>query len=123
MTQRKYFSLAFTIVYILLCLSAKAAGNQEGTGHGNGHVTEAAKQADMSSQGKNAPMSKEAHSNAPQGKAHAPHSEELPHIHKFHKERVKKIRKHHGKYWLLSQFLLFLCHASVLYISYLHVVH
>ena len=123
MTHKKYFSLAFTIVYILLCLSAKAAGNQGGAGHGNGQKTETAKQADMSSQGKQAPLSKEAHSNAPFGKAHAPHSEELPHIHKFHKERVKKIRKHHGKYWVFSQVLLFLCHASVLYISYLHVIH
>ena len=123
MTQRKYFSLAFTIVYILLCLSAKAAGNQDGAVHTNGPATEAAKQADMSVQGKQAPVSQEAHSNVPHGKSHTPQSEELPHIHKFHKERVKKIRKHHGKYWLLSQLLLFLCHASVLYISYLHVVH
>lgn len=78
---------------------------------------------DHPSPGKHAASHDDGHSKAPHGKAHAPHSEELPHIHKFHKERVKKIRKHHGKYWFLSQVLLFICHASILYISYLHAAH
>lgn len=75
---------------------------------------------DHKSSGKQATSHDDGHSKAPHGKAHAPNSEELPHIHKFHKERVKKIKKHHGKCWFLSQVLLFICHAAILYISYLH---
>jgi len=57
------------------------------------------------------------------GKTGTPHSDELPHIHKFHKERVKKIKKHQGKFWLLSKLILVICHLSILLIAYLHVVH
>lgn len=122
MTRRKYFSLALTIAYILICHAASAGGNQGGNGSSNNQGNETAKQSDMSQQAKQMPVSKDAQSHVPHGKAHTPHSEELPHIHKFHKERVKKVRKHRAC-WLLSQVLLFICHASVLYISYLHVVH
>ena len=65
-----------------------------------------------------APESKESH-----GKIHAPQMDEVAHIHKFHKERVKKVKKHHGKLWLLSQIILFICHVSVLVIAFLHVTH
>ena len=50
-----------------------------------------------------------------------PKSEELPHIHHFHKERVKKSNKHHKKYWALSQLILILCHIAILVIAYIHV--
>jgi len=52
-----------------------------------------------------------------------PHFEELPHIHHFHKERVKKIRRHRQKCWLLTKLVLVLCHLSILWIGYLHLVH
>lgn len=80
---------------------------------------------DTKPSGKHAPLTEDGHHKAPHGhgKAHAPHSEELPHIHKFHKERLKKNQKHHGKFWFLSQLLLFICHAAILYISYLHAAH
>jgi len=52
-----------------------------------------------------------------------PHMEELPHIHRYHKERVKKIRQHHGKLWFLGQLLVVLCHLSLLLIAYMHLVH
>jgi hypothetical protein len=61
---------------------------------------------------------------APHGKpVKAPHMEELPHIHRFHKERVKKMKQHHGKCWVLSQAILVVCHLSMLYIAYLHLTH
>jgi hypothetical protein len=59
----------------------------------------------------------------PHGKVQAPHMEELPHVHKFHKERVKKIKKHHSKFWLLSKIILVLCHLSILVIAFLHAIH
>lgn len=52
-----------------------------------------------------------------------PTMDELAHIHHFHKERLKKSKRHHEKYWTLSQLLLLLCHAAVLIISYLHIIH
>ncbi|MEO7393860.1 MAG: hypothetical protein ABIU11_02895 [Chitinophagaceae bacterium] len=54
-------------------------------------------------------------------KSHAPKLEELPHIHYFHKERVKKIKRHHKKCWTLSMVLLVLCHIAILTMSYIHV--
>lgn len=56
-------------------------------------------------------------------KGHAPKTEELPHIHRFHKERVKKIKRHHKKYWFLSMLLVAICHAAILFIAYMHAVH
>ena len=62
-------------------------------------------------------------SNEPHGKALSVHMDELPHIHKFHKERVKKVKKHHSKLWFISQFILVLCHISILLIAFMHVTH
>ena len=121
MTHKKYFSIAFILVYVLFSLAARANTNTAKEYDGN-HSVKTEKQADEA-QGKQGPVSQEEHSKAPHNKAHSAHSEELPHIHKFHKERVKKIKKHHSKYWLLSQVLLFLCHAAILYMSYLGAAH
>ena len=57
----------------------------------------------------------------PEEKGHTPKLEELPHIHHFHKERVKKIKRHHKKCWTLSMLLLVLCHISILIMAYMHV--
>ena len=56
-------------------------------------------------------------------KLHAPLMEELAHIHRFHKERVKKLRKHHRKCWLSAKLLLILCHLALLICGYLHATH
>lgn len=61
------------------------------------------------------------HSSA--GKSHTPTMDETPHILRFHKERVKKIKKHHSKCWLLSMTLVVLCQLALLVIGYLHVTH
>ena len=60
---------------------------------------------------------------APAEKAHTPKMEELPHIHHFHKERVKKVKRHHKKFWALSILILVLCHISILVMAYMHVTH
>lgn len=59
----------------------------------------------------------------PHGKAVSPNTDELPHIHKFHKERVKKIKKHHSKFWIVSKLLLVLCHLSILVLAFVHATH
>lgn len=56
-------------------------------------------------------------------KGHAHKTEELPHIHRFHKERVRKIKRHHKKYWFLSILLVAICHAAILFMAYMHAVH
>ena len=57
----------------------------------------------------------------PEEKAHAPKIDELPHIHHFHKERVKKVKRHHKKVWSISMLILVLCHISILIMAYMHV--
>ena len=121
MKQRSIISLALTTGYILFSLTAFAGNTSEKVNHETHKTTGAEKHADHSSAAKSS--AQDAHAKAPHSKAQAPHSEELPHIHRFHKDRVKKMKKHHGKYWLLSKVLLALCHLSILVISYLHVIH
>jgi len=49
--------------------------------------------------------------------------DELAHIHHFHKERVKKIKKHHKKCWTMSKLILVLCHIAMLVIAFMHITH
>lgn len=58
---------------------------------------------------------------APGEKAHTPKIDELPHVHHFHKERVKKVKRHHKKVWTISMLILVLCHISILIMAYMHV--
>jgi len=50
-------------------------------------------------------------------------TEELAHIHEFHKERVKKLKRHHKKFWILSKILLLISHLLLLVCAYMHLVH
>lgn len=56
-------------------------------------------------------------------KPHLLKTDELAHIHHFHKERVKKSKRHHKKYWMLSKLLLILSHLILLVCAYLHFAH
>lgn len=123
MTQRTLSSIIFTMIFSLASFSALAGGHTAKTETETTSKEVKTTTADHSEPGKKAPASPESNPKVPHGKVHAPHMEELPHIHKFHKERVKKIKKHHGKYWLLSQIVLALCHLSILVIGYLHATH
>ena len=57
----------------------------------------------------------------PEEKGHTPKLDELPHIHHFHKERVKKVKRHHKKVWTISMLILVLCHISILIMAFMHV--
>ena len=76
-------------------------------------------------QGKTLPIPEGTKSHLPAEKSHShtPTMDETPHIHRFHKERVKKIKKHHSKFWVLSKLILIVCHISILVIAYLHATH
>jgi hypothetical protein len=54
-------------------------------------------------------------------KGHTLKLDELPHIHHFHKERVKKVKRHHKKVWSISMLILVLCHISILIMAFMHV--
>jgi len=56
-------------------------------------------------------------------KSHLSKTEELAHIHHFHKERVKRLKRHHKKYWILTKLLLILCHLLLLACAYIHLTH
>ena len=60
---------------------------------------------------------------ASEHKAHGPKLEEVPHIHHFHKERVRRSKRHHKKFWALSKLLLLLCHVALLMMAYMHAAH
>lgn len=57
----------------------------------------------------------------PEEKGHNPKIDELPHIHHYHKERVKKVKRHHKKIWVISMLILVLCNISILIMAYMHV--
>lgn len=125
MTQRTLYSIVFTMIFSLSSYVALASDNTTKTA-----TEQTSKEAkttsvtDHSDAAKKMPAAAaDSHSKVPHGKAHVPHMEELPHIHRFHKERVKNIKKHHSKLWFLSQALIVLCHLSILVIGFLHATH
>jgi len=127
MTQKTLSSLIFTIAFSLssFAVLANSHSTKTETEQTSKEVKTTAN-TDHSGEAKKMPVSasdSDSHSKAPHGKTNAPHMEELPHIHKYHRERVKKIKKHHTKLWILSQALVVICNLSILVIAYLHLTH
>ena len=58
---------------------------------------------------------------AEKGHGHPPGMDETPHIHHFHKHRVKKLKKHQH-YWVASKVFLAFVHVVLLVLAYLHSV-
>jgi hypothetical protein len=59
----------------------------------------------------------------PAHKMQLPVMEELPKVHRFHKERVKKLKKHQHKCWISVKFLLIVCHVALLICAFMHATH
>jgi hypothetical protein len=59
----------------------------------------------------------------PVKKPHLMKTEELAHIHHFHKERVKKEKYHHQAAYSVAKLILILCHISLLVVAYMHLCH
>lgn len=119
----RYFISSLLFLVIAGCITSKAfAGNTQKMEQGNPVKESKATGMYQSMAGKTAGLPG-THPETPHGKTQAPHMEEVPHIHKFHKERLKKTRQHHSRYWLLSKLVLALCHLSILVIGYLHATH
>lgn len=59
----------------------------------------------------------------PVHKMQLPVTEELPKVHRFHRERVKKLKKHHKKCWVSAKLLLLVCHVALLVCAFMHATH
>ena len=59
----------------------------------------------------------------PVHKMQTPVMEELAKIHRFHKERVKRIKKHRTKWWISAKLLLIICHVMLLICAFMHATH
>lgn len=122
----RYFIFTGLLLTLILTIpTTSAAGLHSNTAVKTTEETNKATTTSNESAAKMSPFSHTAKPIYPGEKAHTnvPTMDELAHIHHFHKERLKKIKRHHKKCWTLSQLLLLFCHAAVLIISYLHVTH
>ena len=111
-------------IFFLAMISMTSFTASAGTKKSSSITVSDTKQAESHSASepmKQLPATKTVPPAAPHEKAHAPKLEELPHIHHYHKERVKKAKRHHKKCWVLSMMLLVLCQAALLVIAYMHI--
>ena len=126
MTQRIIISILFLVTVSLGTNRVSGAPQREQMPviENNLTDTKAAPAKEVPSPVKNMPTIPAPKPEAPHHKSmQAPHMEEIPHIHRYHKERVKKVKQHHSKLWFLSQFIVVICQVSLLVIAYLHIVH
>jgi hypothetical protein len=118
----RYF--IFTALFFALLMAkpiTTLAGAEKQTGHiVNNHTTE--EKGKVANTG-HLPFSAKQPVSEEKAHAHVPSWDELAHIHHFHKNRLKKVKKHFKKCVFMSRLLLFVCHAAILFVSYLHVTH
>jgi len=123
MKRNSSFSI-FVLAIFLMSLSNSTAGNFSGsssvTKTKNKGVIINARSAMNDLQQPSEPVSRQ---EEPVKKPHLLKTEELAHIHHFHKERVKKEKYHHKAAYSLAKLILILCHISLLVVAYLHLCH
>ena len=121
MTQKIIICILF-LVTVSLGSTIARAGQLKSSEIAGMHIEKMEIPAGKASQSK-APFSASTPADPHQGKAaRTPQLEELPHIHRYHRERVKK-QVHHGKLWFLARVIVVICHLSLLWIGYLHLTH
>jgi|GEM_PF-1357690 len=123
----RYFILTAILLVTLFTASNHVYGsiNEAHTSKKAGHKGDSKATTAYDMTGKTSAHQQAAKGHHPVDKAHAhvPSWDELAHIHHFHKGKLKKIRRHYKKCIFMTKLLLFICHAAVLFISYLHVTH
>ncbi len=122
--MRQYFNIiALILAFVIAGTTYSFAGSEKAVNNGNTEQT--SKVADHDAPVKTSQSQSSAKSHMPVEKSHSsvPSWDELAHIHHFHQNRLKKIKRHFKKSVFLSKLLLFICHAAVLYISFLHLTH
>ena len=124
MTRNSSFGIHFLVI-VLLCSTNATANVHNSLSAAAGHANETVMNfgARTMTNDMATPAVPAAQPVEPPKRSHLLKTEELAHIHHFHKERVKKLKRHHKKYWLLSKILLILCHLVLLICAYLHMTH
>lgn len=122
--MRQYFIQTALILAIIFASTTNSSATSDNTGNANSSE-QTSKGVDHDMPVKSGQMPVSAKSHLPVEKSHSqvPTWDELAHIHHFHHDRLKKIKRHFKKSVFLSRLLLFICHAAVLYISFLHLTH
>jgi hypothetical protein len=117
------------IICILLLVTVSpvsnmaSAGQQRMTQTDEMHIQKTTSQQPAQQNHSKMPVSASHPADAPHGKAaRVPHMEEIPHIHRYHKDRVRK-KVHHGKLWFLGKAIIVMCQLSLLWIAYMHLTH
>ena len=124
MTTKTLSGLILIVIVSLISLTSYSNQQSVSVSVESGYTDDLSRQTPDGNQGTNKiPFFPPKESKGHHGKLNSPQMDELAHMHKFHKERVKKIKKHHDKFWLLSKLILILCHLSILVIAYLHATH
>lgn len=122
--MRQYFiQTALILAFVIASAnnSFASANNAD-----NANATEKASKAannDAPAKASHSPISAKSHMPVEKSHSQVPTWDELAHIHHFHQDRLKKIKRHFKKSVFLSKLLLFICHTAVLYISFLHLTH
>ena len=115
-----------TLTVLILCFPAGAVNSNKATlATVSDQQKESAWSPSKAAAGlpeKNYPVSEDSHT-PEKGMAHRPSMDETPHIHHFHKHRVKKMKKHHEKFWFLSQLLIIACNLVLIFMAYQHITH
>ena len=122
--MRQYFNIAALILAFVIAGATNSfakANNAEKVN--NVEQTSKAVAHDATAKSTQSPTSAKSHMPIDKSHSHVPAWDELAHIHHFHQNRLKKIKRHFKKSVFLSKLLLFICHAAVLYISFLHLTH
>ena len=124
MKQVSTLSILFLLVFLMSSLIS-IAGNNKVKSTSAHHAKEKRmiipENSDISTMSH--PAEPKSQTEEPAKKPHLLKTDELAHIHHFHKERVKKLKRHHKKYWIMSKMLLILCHLVLLICAYLHLSH
>lgn len=127
MTQKFFFSVLFLVAGLIVSKSSYAGQNKTTAATINvvgDATTHTPIDAREHSPALPAPSStRQQHGPHQEGKLPAPKMEELPHIHHFHKERVRKVKRHHRKLWMIVKLIVILCHIGLLICGYLHATH
>lgn len=123
----RYFILTAIFLVAFFTASNHVYGSIKETpaSNGEGHKSDGKATTAYDMTGKTSTHQQAAKGHHPVDKTHAhvPSWDELAHIHHFHKGKLKKIRRHYKKCAFMAKLLLVICHAAVLFISYLHVIH
>ncbi|MBL7725170.1 MAG: hypothetical protein JNK27_13540 [Chitinophagaceae bacterium] len=123
----RYFILTaiFLVTFVTASSHVYASIKEAQTSKKAGHRgdSKAATSYDMTGKASSNHQAAKGHHPIDKAHAHVPTWDELAHIHHFHKGKLKKIRRHYRKCLFMTKLLLVVCHAAVLFISYLHVIH